>query len=65
MHMFTHFFYKEKLWAYDVDNNRILRKSVEIKVSSKMAGYKMNVHFNAVFYSIKLNCTYKNGKIIL
>ena len=63
--MFTHFFYKEKLWVYDVDNNRILRKSVEIKVSSKMAGYKMNVPFNAVFYSIKLNCTYKNGKIIL
>ena len=42
-------FYKEKLRTYDVDNYRILGKSVEIKVSSKMAGYKMNLPFNAVF----------------
>ena len=30
-----------------LDNYRILGKSVEIKVSSKMAGYKMNLPFNA------------------
>ena len=30
-----------------MDNYRILGKSVEIKVSSKMAGYKMNLPFNA------------------
>ena len=30
-----------------MDNYRILEKSVEIKVSSKMAGYKMNLPFNA------------------
>lgn len=36
--------------AYDVDNYRILGKSVEIKVSSKMAGYKMNLPFNAGFF---------------
>ena len=33
--------------TYDVDNYWILGKSVEIKVSSKMAGYKMNLPFNA------------------
>ena len=48
--IFKHFFYKEKLRAYDVDNYRILGKSVEIKVSSKMAGYKMNLPFNAGFF---------------
>ena len=31
-----------------MDNYWILGKSVEIKVSSKMAGYKMNLPFNAV-----------------
>ena len=31
-----------------MDNYRILGKSVEIKVSSKMVGYKMNLPFNAV-----------------
>ena len=30
-----------------MDNYWILGKSVEIKVSSKMAGYKMNLPFNA------------------
>ena len=30
-----------------MDNYRILGKSVEIKVSSKMVGYKMNLPFNA------------------
>ena len=46
--IYKHFFYKEKLRTYDVDNYRILGKSVEIKVSSKMVGYKMNLPFNAV-----------------
>ena len=45
--IYKHFFYKEKLRTYDVDNYRILGKSVEIKVSSKMVGYKMNLPFNA------------------
>ena len=31
-----------------MDNYWILGKSVEIKVSSKMVGYKMNLPFNAV-----------------
>ena len=47
--IYKHFFYKEKLRTYDVDNYRILGKSGEIKVSSKMAGYKMNLPFNTVY----------------
>ena len=30
-----------------MDNYRIIGKSVEIKVSTKMAGYKKNLAFNA------------------
>lgn len=43
-----------------MDNYWILGKSVEIKVSSKMAGYKMNLPFNAEFYSkiLKLKAAY-------
>ena len=33
-----------------MDNYWILGKSVEIKVSSKMSGYKMNLPFNAGKY---------------
>ena len=37
-----------------MDNYWILGKSVEIKVSSKMAGYKMNLPFNADEIQLKL-----------
>ena len=46
-----------------MDNYRILGKSVEIKVSSKMAGYKMNLPFNAVNYKKYLTLL-KNGCIV-
>ena len=36
--IYTHFFYKEKLRTYDVDNDGFLGKSVEIEVFSRMAG---------------------------
>ena len=42
-----------------MDNYWILGKSVEIKVSSKMAGYKMNLPFNAAGKEIFLTFTYK------
>ena len=57
--IYTHFFYKEKLRTYDVDNYRILGKSVEIKVSSKMAGYKMNLPFNAEYCVLLVDIEYK------
>ena len=57
--IYTHFFYKEKLRTYDVDNYWILGKSVEIKVSSKMAGYKMNLPFNAALNPAALHFSYK------
>lgn len=40
-----------------MDNYWILGKSVEIKVSSKMAGYKMNLPFNAG----TVKYTHRNG----
>ena len=46
-----------------MDNYWILGKSVEIKVSSKMAGYKMNLPFNAVLHNNKLTLFAKSDKI--
>ena len=48
-----------------MDNYWILGKSVEIKVSSKMAGYKMNLPFNAdlLKYNVAKDCLKPYNKI--
>ena len=48
-----------------MDNYWILGKSVEIKVSSKMVGYKMNLPFNAEHFASLLINTAKWDKIFV